>query len=381
MAGRFFATSCTILVRSTYYKMQFDPIIENLQAAVVLVDAQQLVKAVNLAAESLFVRSRRQVIGRPLADLVPSMAVARCIEECIESHSEYTLREIELPRQPEAALVDMTLSSISRSEAPTVLIEINSINRISRFMRDENQLERQQSFRLMMRGLAHEIKNPLGGIRGAAQLLQRESVQPEQQELANILIKEADRLTRLVDRVMGSREQLNPAATNIHELLEHVINLVSVEGEQAVRVERAYDPALPEIELDAEQMIQALLNIVGNALEAQSAADVIEIGFETRFERFITIQRNTYRQALKVMIWDSGPGVSDDIREVLFDPLITSRAEGTGLGLSITQEIVQRHHGVVQLEDYHGRTCFSIYLPYINEGTTETNTTLGQNHE
>jgi len=264
--------------------------------------------------------------------------------------------------------VDMTLSSVTtaRGIEPSILIEINSINRISRFMKEKNQLERQQSFRLMMRGLAHEIKNPLGGIRGAAQLLDREIKDPSRKELTDILIKEADRLTRLVDRVMGSREQLKPVYLNIHEVLEHVVHLVSVRGNDRLVVNRIYDPALPEIMVDKEQMIQAVLNIVGNAIEAQAENRFITLGLVTKFERFVTLNQKMHRQVLKIKIWDEGPGVEQDMQEILFDPLISGRPEGTGLGLSITQEIVQRHNGVVQLEDYHGKTCFSIYLPYTN---------------
>ena len=197
-------------------------------------------------------------------------------------------------------------------------------------------------------------------------MLQRETQDPDKTHLTEILIKEADRLTRLVDRVMGSRDQLKLEPVNIHEVLEHVLQLIQVNLKQDILPERHYDPTLPEISLDKEQVIQAVLNIVGNAVEAQPAADHIKLGISTQFERFVTLNRYTFRQVLKVMIWDDGPGIPDHIKDVIFDPLITGRADGTGLGLSITQEIVQRHKGAVQLEDYEGHTCFSIHLPYIN---------------
>jgi len=168
---------------------------------------------------------------------------------------------------------------------------------------------------------------------------------------------------------MGSREQLKPTSLNIHEVLEHVVHLVSVKVDGMLVVNRFYDPALPEIRADKEQLIQAVLNIVGNAIEAQTEGGegVAKIGFVTQFKRFVTLNRRMYRQVLKIKIWDEGPGVPEDMRDIIFDPLISGRPEGTGLGLSITQEIVQRHKGVVQLEDYHGKTCFSIYLPYITD--------------
>ena len=348
-------------------------LIESLECAIILIDRQRLVERVNISTETLFCQSRRYLVGRDLRELIPNDTVESCIDECMRSHSQFTLREVSLPVMGSDSLVDMTLSCVTNTDGiePSVLIEINSINRISRFMKEKNQLERQQSFRLMMRGLAHEIKNPLGGIRGAAQLLHRELNEPSQEELTDILMKEADRLTRLVDRVMGSREQLKPSYVNIHEILEHVVHLVSVKGKEPLSVMRFYDPALPEIKVDKEQIIQAVLNIVGNAIEAQSGCDHVKIGFVTQFERFVTLNRKLYRQVLKIRIWDEGPGVADDMREIIFDPLITGRPEGTGLGLSITQEIVQRHQGVVQLEDYHGNTCFSVYLPYINNDKAE----------
>lgn len=346
--------------------MNTELILESLECAVILVDQDDRIEHVNIAAETLFCQSRRYLLGQPLRELISDATFHKSLAECRLHSAKFTLREIELHELNQTKLVDVTLSSVTTQSGiePSVLIEINSINRISRFMKEKNQLERQQSFRLMMRGLAHEIKNPLGGIRGAAQLLHREIKDPSRKELTAILIKEADRLTRLVDRVMGSREQLKPRLLNIHEVLEHVVHLVNVKDAPKLVVNRFYDPALPEIKVDKEQMIQALLNIVGNAIEAQQGADEITIGLVTKFERFITINQVMHRQVLKIQVWDDGPGVPADMREVLFDPLVTGRPEGTGLGLSITQEIVQRHKGVVQLEDYHGKTCFSISLPY-----------------
>lgn len=351
-------------------------LIESLECAIILIDRASVVQRVNIAAESLFCQSRRTILGSPINTWIPNPEVEQCIVECFKHNAQYTLRELEINLVGhEEVLVDMTLSSVTveSNSQEQVLIEINSINRISRFMKEKNQLERQQSFRLMMRGLAHEIKNPLGGIRGAAQLLDRELADPSQKELTDILIKEADRLTRLVDRVMGSREQLKPEALNIHEVLEHVVHLVSVRYNDQLRIKRFYDPALPEITVDKEQLIQAVLNIVGNAIESQAGQELAHIGFVTQFDRFVTINHQIHRQVLKIQIWDEGPGVPDELRDNLFDPLITGRPEGTGLGLSITQEIIQRHNGVVKLEDYHGKTCFSVYLPYTrSEQATES---------
>jgi len=346
-----------------------DQLLESLECAVILIDQNDVVEQVNIAAETLFSKGRRYLVGQAIHELIPDKTVARCLLDCKQHNAKFTLREVELSVLGTQPLVDMTLSAVAieRGLEASTLIEINSINRISRFMKEKNQVERQQSFRLMMRGLAHEIKNPLGGIRGAAQLLDREIKDPSRKELTDILIKEADRLTRLVDRVMGSREQLKLEYSNIHEVLEHVVHLISVKHKDKLIVNRYYDPALPEIKVDKEQMIQAVLNIVGNALEAQEGKRFITIGLITKFERFVTLNQVMHRQVMKNRIWNEGAGVPENMKEILFDPLITGRPEGTGLGLSITQEIVQRHKGAVQLEDYHGKTCFSIYLPYTFE--------------
>ena len=349
--------------------MKSNALIESLECAVILVDHQLIVQRVNISAEILFSRSRRYLIGKKLFEIIPDKQVLSSLELCKSNYSQFSLREISLDVNGEESLVDVTLSHLASEQLqePFYLIEINSINRISRFMREKNQLERQQSFRLMMRGLAHEIKNPLGGIRGAAQLLDREIEKSSQKELTDILIKEADRLTRLVDRVMGSRDQLRPQYLNVHEVLEHVAHLVTVRNDEQLFINRFYDPALPEIKVDKEQLIQAVLNIVGNAIEAQKNSEKITIGFITKFERFVTLNQVMHRQVLKIKIWDEGPGVPDSMKEIIFDPLITGRPEGTGLGLSITQEIIQRHQGVVQLESFNVKTCFSIYLPYLDE--------------
>lgn len=353
---------------ATQTKMNYASLIESLECAVIVIDRQRSIELVNISAETLFRHSRRYLLGQPLANFISNKAVDKCIEDCLENGSQYTLREVAIEFDDREALVDMTLSSVTNIDNahPSILVELTVINRISRFMKEKNQLERQQAFRLMMRGLAHEIKNPLGGIRGAAQLLDRELAEGSQKELTDILIKEADRLTRLVDRVMGSREQLKPQYLNIHEVLEHVLHVVSVKSAEPIVVERFYDPALPEIKVDKEQMIQAVLNVVGNGIEAQSGLANIRLGFMTQFERFVTLNQKMHRQVLKIKIWDSGPGVPYEIRNSIFDPLVTGRPEGSGLGLSITQEIIQRHNGAVQLESHHGKTCFSIYLPYIN---------------
>lgn len=346
-----------------------ETLLENLEVALLLVDDSCVIRRVNISAETLFQQSRRYLHGIHLSQLIDSRQVSDRIKDVLESNAQFTLREFSLSVAEQEILVDVTLTQVrsDKTESPMALLEIHSINRISRFMKEQNQLERQQSFRLMMRGMAHEIKNPLGGIRGAAQLLNRELQDPGRLELTDILIKEADRLTHLVDRIMGSREQLRLSPLNIHEVIEHVIGIVSANSSRPMEIERSYDPTLPEISADREQLIQAVLNMVINALDVQSESDRPKIGFITRFERYFTINQHLQKRVLKLTIWDAGPGVDPELKDILFDPLISGRPDGSGLGLSITQEIIQRHQGMVQLEECDPHTCFSIYLPYLGE--------------
>ena len=342
-------------------------LIENLEVAIIVLDQQSVVRRVNVATETLFQKSRRYLIGCRFEELICLTLVKQCVSDCLDQSSKFTLRELAVAQAGGELLLNMTLSSASSSKdnAPSVLIEINSIDRSTQYIKESHQLERQQSFRQMMRGLAHEIKNPLSGLRGAAQLLEREISDQNHLELTKILIKEADRLSHLVDRVMGPQDQLNLTVIDVHEVLEHVIELACISSVKQPSFIREYDPTLPEITADKEQLIQAVLNTVMNALQAQEKdKQKPVVGIITQFERFVTINQKTHRKVLKIKIWDEGPGVALQLHDSLFDPLVTDRPEGSGLGLSITQEIIQRHEGLVLLEEHQGRTCFSIYLPY-----------------
>ena len=260
-------------------------------------------------------------------------------------------------------MLDVTISAAAEGllDGPAIVMELNRIDRISRLAKETDQLDRQQTYRLMMRSLAHEIKNPLGALRGAAQLLHREIGGGDRQEYTTIMIHEVDRLTSLVDRIMGSINPIQQDDVNIHRILEHVARLILAGSGEQLRVVRDYDPSLPNLKGDSEQLVQVVLNIAINAVEAQDNVGVV--GLRTRIEHMYTIARRTHRQVLRVQVWDHGPGVPDDLRDRVFDPMITGRAEGTGLGLSIAQDIIHRHGGLIELGEYKGNTCFSLFLP------------------
>jgi two-component system nitrogen regulation sensor histidine kinase GlnL len=221
----------------------------------------------------------------------------------------------------------------------------------------------QETTREMIRGLAHEIKNPLGGVRGAAQLLARELPAPELAEYTNIIIREADRLRDLVDRLLGPNQQLAAESLNVHEVFEHVRNLIAAETNNRVQLIRDYDPSLPYIHGDRGQLIQAILNIVRNALQASENLDNCVITLRSRVQRQFTIGTERHRLVCRLTIEDNGPGIPDDMLQTIFMPMVTGRAEGTGLGLTIAQSVVTRHGGLLECRSEPGRTRFTIYLP------------------
>ena len=257
--------------------------------------------------------------------------------------------------------------TMTRIDVPglALLAELRPIEQQLRYAREERLVIEQQSARELIRNLAHEIKNPLGGLRGSAQLLEREldllplpgARSGELREYTQVIIKEADRLQRLMDRMLTPHRPPRVEPVGIHEVLERVRSLVKAEF--GLEIRRDYDPSLPEIVGDREQLIQAVLNIARNAAQARAA----EITFRTRAVRQVTILRQRHKLALDLQVIDDGPGVPEEIQDRIFSPLVSGREGGTGLGLSLAQTFVQYHQGVIEFESRPGRTTFRILLP------------------
>jgi two-component system nitrogen regulation sensor histidine kinase GlnL len=239
----------------------------------------------------------------------------------------------------------------------SLLAELRPIEQQLRQAREERVLVEQKANRELIRNLAHEIRNPLGGLRGSAQLLERELDKPELREYTQVIIKESDRLQGLMDRLLTPHRQPRIEPVSVHEVLEHVRSLIRAEFGRDV--ERDYDPSLPEVGGDREQLIQAVLNVARNAAQAGGTT----VTFRTRSVRQITILRQRYRLALELQVVDNGPGVPDGIRDRIFSPLVSGREGGSGLGLSLAQTFVQYHGGVIEFESRPGRTVFTILLP------------------
>ncbi|MHB8623106.1 MAG: nitrogen regulation protein NR(II) [Sulfuricaulis sp.] len=343
-------------------------IIENLTTSVLTFDNDLRLMSINPAGEMLFEVSAKKILGLRLSELLPdSRRLVKILNQTLESHHPFTARgvPVKLPDH-NIVTVDCTVSALTddAGSAATLLVELTQVDRLLRLARDESKLDRQAANRAVMRGLAHEIKNPLGGLRGAAQLLERELPVQALREYTRIIIHEADRLRNLVDRMMGPHQPLQKQPVNIHEILEHVRQLILVEVPVGLSIEREYDPSLPTFEGDPEQLIQAVLNIVRNAVEAMQQNGVIHL--RTLIERSFTIGQKRQRLVLRADIEDNGPGIPEEILEHVFYPMVTAKPGGTGLGLSIAQDILARHGGLIECVSRPGQTIFSIYLPLEN---------------
>ncbi|GBO85976.1 PAS domain-containing sensor histidine kinase [Marinobacter salsuginis] len=349
----------------------YKSILDSLTTAVLVLEDNLSIRYLNPAAESLFETSMTRSQGQPFQDiLVESEDALKTLFAAVRNGQSYTRREAEFLLTSGSRLtVDYSVTPISL-EPTELLIEIQPRDRLMRISREEDIISQQETTRILVRGMAHEIKNPLGGIRGAAQLLDRELNSEDQREYTRVIIDEADRLRSLVDRMLGPNKALKLAPTNIHEILERVGTLLEAESKGRLNFERDYDPSIPEFKGDKEQLIQAFLNIARNAMEAafenqasHSSDEPPTITFRTRTLRQFTIGNRRHRLVCRVDVIDNGPGIPPELVQNIFYPMISGRASGTGLGLSITQSIIGQHRGLVECESEPGRTDFIIFLP------------------
>ena len=339
-------------------------ILEGLNEAVLLFDADLKLRYANPAAEMLIGASSRQILGHSFSDLIiPREPVYEKIHEAVKSNHPFSKHEQTVTLfDGKELVIDFTVNILqSPFGKPEVLLEIVPIDRLLRISRDDALVAQQAVTQELLRGLAHEIKNPLGGLRGAAQLLERELNSEEHKEYTRVIIDEADRLQKLVNRLLGPSGMPKSQPVNIIEVLEYVRNIVTRDKNNDIRIHRDYDPSIPEVKGDPDLLIQAVLNIVNNAYEALGKRGNITL--RTRVVRKFTIGQHSHRIVLKLDIIDDGPGIPESIKDKIFFPMVTGRAEGTGLGLSIAQRLVHQHGGILEVESQPGRTVFSIILP------------------
>ena len=344
-------------------------LLDALSTGLMVLDEHLCVVYANVGAQDLLGLSLRQARGHPVSELFAGPApfvdlLRRSLgsgETC--AGHEYVLASLpsaQSSRHP--VVVDITVTPLeAQMTGPHLLVELVDARARQRISRDTELLTRVDGSRLMIRQLAHEIKNPLGGLRGAAQLLERELHAGALKEYTTVIVTEADRLRDLVDTMLGPTGPPRKRTLNVHEVCEHVYRLLRGEAGPGVSVERDYDPSVPDGQFDGNEIIQALLNVARNALQALGGNGRLIL--RTRTMSNLNIGPARHRLVACLQVEDNGPGVPEELHKTLFFPLVTAKADGTGLGLSVAQDMVARHGGIIEFESRVGCTIFSLLLP------------------
>lgn len=342
-------------------------LLDNLNTVLVVIDNSLRIVYANHAGQALFATGTKQLYSQPLADFfVPNTINKARLRAAFRRGEDFTENEIKLYfRDNRVVLADLTVTNLSTEEGPRLLFEVKKIDQQKRISRENQQHAQHYAARELIRGLAHEIKNPLGGIRGAAQLLEKALESDEQKEFTQLIIEQSDRLRNLVDRLLGPNSLPRLEWCNLHRPLEKVRSLMKADTTQAIAITRDYDPSIPEVRVDPDMLQQAVLNIVRNAVQAlrDSKTPNPHIRLVTRVERQLTIHGHRHPLAAQIKIIDNGPGIPSEIRDTLFYPLVTSKDTGSGLGLSIAQTLVNHHDGKIEVDSRPGHTEFILSLP------------------
>jgi len=350
------------------YFQQHKKILDNLALAVFLVDADLCLKYLNPAGEEIVGTGVRHALNRPITDFIQDADgdLIERIKDSILSGHPITQREVSMKRLGgNEIMIDCSITPmLSKSEESVCLLEISRVDRMVKISREEHLLSETQATQNMLRGLAHEIKNPLGGLRGAAQLLAGELIDPSLGEYTDVIISEADRLRKLVDRMFGPN--INPVKKplNVHNILEHIRHLALAETPSGMEFKVDYDPSIPDIHADRDLLVQAILNIVRNAVRAVS--DIQEVGIvtlKTRVLRRYTLADVLHRLVVEISVTDNGPGINEELKPQIFFPMVSGSEDGSGLGLPISQNLINLHDGLIEFDSVPGHTQFRVLLP------------------
>ena len=335
---------------------------EHLATAVILLDEESRIVYLNPAAEHLFDMSGKSLSELPVLQAFTDTAqLANAMQHAIRDNASYIEHDLTLGTHAHGKLHLRCAATPVQLGVPHLLLEFHPMDRTLKLAREEQMLDQTQASRLLLRNLAHEIKNPLGGIRGAAQLLEQELEKPALREYTQIIVQEADRLRSLMEKLLSPQNSSHYSALNIHEVLERVRSVVLAEMPAGLTIQRDYDISLPALIGDKEQLIQAMLNIVRNAAQAMQGSGTIIL--RTRIARQVTLIKRRHRLAVMVQIIDNGPGIPPELQDKIFYPLVSGRADGHGLGLTLAQDYVNQHHGAIEFDSEPGRTCFTVLLP------------------
>jgi two-component system nitrogen regulation sensor histidine kinase GlnL len=338
-------------------------ILDTLNSSILCLDSKRRINYVNAAGEALFETSAANLGGRRFDSLLSQAEPSSILSKLALDSIAFTEHEAVITlASGKSIIADYSIYPFgSPLQDGQIVLEIRPLERQAQFAQNELSQLQQQATQQLARGLAHEINNPLGGIRGAAQLLQKALDRPEWTEYTEVIISEVDRLQLLTNKMLGPVSKLQRKPINILEVLEHIRKIIHAAEPDRIKIRRDYDPSIPELMADRDLLIQAFLNIARNAVQAIDGTG--EITFRTRVGRQFTIGRITHALVVQVDITDSGHGIPRDLGETIFLPMITSKAEGSGLGLPIAQEIICRHGGAIHLQSSDRGTTFSIILP------------------
>jgi two-component system nitrogen regulation sensor histidine kinase GlnL len=321
----------------------------------------------NAALEDALGTSRRTIEGSDFAQSFTEPAALKNAIIGVQGNEFAALRYDAWLKRPGRELLPVHVSVTQTDKNEEIIIELLPWEQQARQEREERLMDQALANKELIRNLAHEIKNPLGGIRGAAQLLEMEIDSRELTEYTQVIIHEADRLQALVDRLLAPHRRPHVVGdVSIHEVCERVRSLILAEFPKGLKVERDYDTSIPDFRGDREQLIQAVLNVAHNACQALSeriAAGDAKLIFQTRVARQVTFGKKRYKLALELHVIDNGPGVPDSIKDRIFYPLVSGREGGSGLGLTLAQTFVQQHHGLIECDSEPGRTDFKILIP------------------
>ncbi len=336
--------------------------LDHLATAIVLLDNDSHVIYLNPAAENLFSVSGKNLHGNTLQNIfADSEQLTNAMQRAINNNASYIEHDLTLVTHEHNKLHLYCTVTPVRLKESSLLLEFYPIDRPLKLAREEQMLDQTQANRLLLRNLAHEIKNPLGGIRGAAQLLEQELEKPGLREYTQVIIQEADRLRTLMEKLLTPQNATHYSALNIHEVLERVRSVVLAEMVDGLKIRRDYDISLPALVGDKAQLIQVMLNIVRNAAQAMHGQG--EIILRTRIARQVTLFKKHHRLAVMIQIIDNGPGIPAELSDKIFYPLVSGRADGHGLGLTLAQDFVRQHNGTIEFDSQPGCTRFTVMLP------------------
>jgi two-component system nitrogen regulation sensor histidine kinase GlnL len=336
--------------------------LEYLATAIILLDDESRIAYINPAAEHLFDLNDKILHGLPLQQVFThTEQLANAMQQAVHNNASYIEHDLTLGTHAHGKLHLHCAASPLQFTKRYLLLEFHAMDRPLKLAREEQMLDQTQANRLLLRNLAHEIKNPLGGIRGAAQLLEQELEKPALREYTQVIVQEADRLRSLMEKLLAPQNASHYSALNIHEVLERVRSVVLAEIPDDLKIKRDYDISLPALVGDKEQLIQVMLNIVRNAAQAMEGKGLIVL--RTRIARQVTLIKQRHRLAVMVQIIDNGPGIPQELKDKIFYPLVSGHADGHGLGLTLAQDYVSQHHGTIEFDSEPGRTCFTVMLP------------------